>query len=421
MNCSTPLSRRSAASHNRRRRTQGAVAIAVALLLTVLLGAGALVMDIGNIYRVRAELQNASDSAAMAAAGRLDGTNNGFDPARARAKEYAEQHYAYDGDVVFNNPEEYVEFGCWDSVLAATDPAEREPEGADPFTPYEASAACDEPDEANAAKITTHRTEEVNGPVQHFLAQFLGPRQTDVEKPAIAVGGGPIDGCGFPLVVGECSLGHPDEEGFCEQCLVFKDDNDDNAGWTSFASEGGVGQGDLEAAIGDACFEGGEDGVPNVDDDGWCVNDCSTTMAGSEIQVQNGNQLTTADPGGGGPDQGDRTVCQLIQMILNRDGVNNPQSFKVEAPVIHTDQVGGEECNDKFAGKQTVSGYAVLEIFGIKCGQDQAPVQAPGAADCGDITGEKKFVIAKLHCDAEPRGHGGGGFHGTRGRPRLVR
>lgn len=46
----------------------GGVAVTVAILLVVLIGLGALVVDVGNLYWERRQLQNAADSAALAAA-----------------------------------------------------------------------------------------------------------------------------------------------------------------------------------------------------------------------------------------------------------------------------------------------------------------------------------------------------------------
>ncbi|MCC8392979.1 pilus assembly protein TadG-related protein [Paraburkholderia sp. MMS20-SJTR3] len=54
-----------------KKRQQGAVAVMVALMLIVLLGIGALAVDIGNLMVARNELQNAADAAAMAGAGCL--------------------------------------------------------------------------------------------------------------------------------------------------------------------------------------------------------------------------------------------------------------------------------------------------------------------------------------------------------------
>ena len=54
-----------------RRRQSGAAAILVAFLMIVFLGIAALALDIGYLYVVRTELQNAADAAALAGAGRL--------------------------------------------------------------------------------------------------------------------------------------------------------------------------------------------------------------------------------------------------------------------------------------------------------------------------------------------------------------
>ena len=49
-------------------RDEGAVLITVALMMTVLLGVGALVIDLGALYVEKRELQNGADAAALAIA-----------------------------------------------------------------------------------------------------------------------------------------------------------------------------------------------------------------------------------------------------------------------------------------------------------------------------------------------------------------
>ncbi|WP_422933874.1 TadE/TadG family type IV pilus assembly protein [Sinomonas sp. P47F7] len=51
-----------------REREKGAVAVMVAILAVVLIGVGAIAVDMGRIYSKRAELQNGADAAAMAIA-----------------------------------------------------------------------------------------------------------------------------------------------------------------------------------------------------------------------------------------------------------------------------------------------------------------------------------------------------------------
>ncbi len=55
-------------------RQHGAVAIIVALCLTILVGMLGLVLDLGHLYIAKTELQNAADAAALSGAERLNGT-----------------------------------------------------------------------------------------------------------------------------------------------------------------------------------------------------------------------------------------------------------------------------------------------------------------------------------------------------------
>ena len=64
---------------------QGQVAIVVALMLTVMLGFGALVVDVGLNWTARTQLQSAADAAALAGAAELPGQP---DEALAKATEY---------------------------------------------------------------------------------------------------------------------------------------------------------------------------------------------------------------------------------------------------------------------------------------------------------------------------------------------
>lgn len=69
-----------------RRPQQGAVAVFTAILIALLVGFGALVVDLGRLYVFKTELQTAMDSCALAASGGLTGANdpNVFNVARAR-------------------------------------------------------------------------------------------------------------------------------------------------------------------------------------------------------------------------------------------------------------------------------------------------------------------------------------------------
>ncbi|CAM2343135.1 pilus assembly protein TadG-related protein [Burkholderia vietnamiensis] len=68
LQCSPQKVKYAGVTSTRRQNEKGAVAITVALLMTVLLGAAALAIDVGYLFVVRNELQNAADAAALAGA-----------------------------------------------------------------------------------------------------------------------------------------------------------------------------------------------------------------------------------------------------------------------------------------------------------------------------------------------------------------
>lgn len=70
-------------------RQHGAVAIIVAICLVVLIGMLGLVLDLGHLYVVKSELQNAADAAALSGAKELDRSLAGVHRARDRAIEAA--------------------------------------------------------------------------------------------------------------------------------------------------------------------------------------------------------------------------------------------------------------------------------------------------------------------------------------------
>ncbi len=68
---------------------RGAVAIIVALCLTLLIGMLGLVLDLGHVYVAKTELQNAADAAALSGAKELDGSLDGVNRAVTWAIEAA--------------------------------------------------------------------------------------------------------------------------------------------------------------------------------------------------------------------------------------------------------------------------------------------------------------------------------------------
>src|SRR5436190_18278597 len=96
----------------RARAREGNVAMLTALMLVVIMAFVSLSFDVGNYYRVRTEDQSAVDSAALAGASALDGTNAGINAAKARAIDFGDRHYAYNGNVAMVNGD--IVPGNWD-------------------------------------------------------------------------------------------------------------------------------------------------------------------------------------------------------------------------------------------------------------------------------------------------------------------
>lgn len=158
-------------SHRRR----GTVITYVAITGTLLIGFAALAVDAGNLYRVRAELQNAADAAALAG---------------------ALAYFESDGLTTdeMRLTETIVEFATdaskWNMTLGDSTALERKDlligrhDFSNPWGPIDGTA---EVRRWNAADTTTRRTaESVNGPVPFFFAAIFGKSSGDVTAHARA-------------------------------------------------------------------------------------------------------------------------------------------------------------------------------------------------------------------------------------------
>jgi uncharacterized membrane protein len=155
-----------------RRDTRGASAVFVAVSIFLLLTVVGLVIDLGHLYVVKQELQNAADAGASAGAMSLYWLGTGTEPQDAKDLLSCEYAHLKATEVVNQNksdgdrleiPVADVQVGLW-QFNAGT--------GAWEFQ----SVTCD-PDNAytiNAVRVTTRRTQAVNGPVNLIFARLLG-------------------------------------------------------------------------------------------------------------------------------------------------------------------------------------------------------------------------------------------------------
>jgi Flp pilus assembly protein TadG len=374
----------------RRGQQRGSVAVLVAVTMVVLLGFASLVIDIGNLYRVRGQLQNAADSAALAGAQELDHTQDGIDRARDKAREYAAQHLA-NGTAVALADDDIV-FGHWN-------------EDQDTFTSLGPSP--DNPGLVNAVQILDRRDQTQGNPVSHMLAPLLGIQQSDLTALATAIAGGPDAECGFPMVVPDCALHAAIDGGTCDYCMYFQDNNSDNAGWTSF-DDGAVSGPAIKDLIEAACYSSGSVAIDPTT--GECRGECNKTSAGQQVKVQNGNLMN----------QGGNNFCPVIQDILTRGVAGGPaQPFTVRVPVLQS--TSGTCDASQFSSFKTIAGYATLEIYGAKCAAPDPGVFAP-SSPCTPPPSDK-YIVAALRCDLESeQGVASGTSFGLEAkRVRLVR
>ncbi len=245
------------------------VAISIFLLLTVV----GLVIDLGHLYVVKQELQNAADAGASAGAMSLYWLGSGTDPqdaqnllsceyAHLKAVEVVNQNRSDGNQLVI--PVGDVEVGVWQF---------NEAKGAWEFAPL----SCD-PANAytiNAVRVTTRRTQEVNGPVNLIFARLLGIPSVDLTGRATAMLGWVRQlrpGAGFPIAVGDNYVPPVGQR----MWVTFSPDYSDTGGWHAFKLNS------CSASTTESLINGTWKDNPNID-----PNDLAIKV-GDYITMQNG-------------------------------------------------------------------------------------------------------------------------------------
>lgn len=154
------------------QRRRGAVAVQVAIAMTVMVGFAALTIDVGAMYNAKAELQRTADAAALAAAAMLGEYQTGApqEAARDRAVEFAAANGVW-GQSMFVDRQSDVTFG-----RAVFDPSSSK---------YDFVPTQNMPD---AVRVTVRMTEDsANGPLSLFFASIFGTDSTELSADAIAM------------------------------------------------------------------------------------------------------------------------------------------------------------------------------------------------------------------------------------------
>lgn len=219
---------------------KGVVAPLVAIMLSVLLGAVALAIDVGYMMNTRTELQRIADAAALAGArtlGRLYECNADlasctqpmpyedqltYEPDAAIIKQASMdvglQNQAGGSKTGITIIENEIVIGNWDGAA------------------HTLTANSISPD---AVRVTVRRDGSANGPITTFFARIFGINTVDVSATATAaltgessVGPGKV----IPVGISYAWYLNKGANNFCDQPIKFYPSNDPEscAGWTTF-------------------------------------------------------------------------------------------------------------------------------------------------------------------------------------------
>lgn len=213
---------------------RGAVALYVVLLLPVLIGFGALAIDIGHGVLVRAQLSHAADSAALAACSPLLGTRvaDPVNTGKTYAVATAAANEANGQPVDDVDPDGDIVTGTWDWEAGT-------------FT------AEDEEELVNAMLVRTAREDTRGTAIDTFFAPLLGVASFNAYGEAIAAAGGPSRDRAFPIAIPLCSIVDGDGIVDCSGTPITLDETVfDNGGLTGLI-DGSSTLGDLQDLIND--------------------------------------------------------------------------------------------------------------------------------------------------------------------------
>ena len=317
---------------------RGSISILFAVVLAFLLvGFLALVIDVGHFYVVRAELQNAADSSALAGARDLDGTTGKFGVALQSAQAYSIAHQANGTPVEV--PAADVSLGRWDIAGRA-------------FVVTQTPAP-----QVNAVRVVTRRSAATGNPVATFFASTFGVTQQDITATSIALGGSPKSACGFPLAVPDCSLYDSAGNLRCDSTLTFGDGTTDSAAFT-LMSMANPNTTDIDCAM--ACVLGYTPLPKSCPCNSRCME---TSIENGPIKISNGNNFST------------NMVNYINAVVAGEPG----GTLLVQVPVVKT-SLTSNCARFVLSGDQVIVGYAQMRLTGATQGP---PKSLAAKVDCG--------------------------------------
>lgn len=358
------------------RGQRGATAVLIAICLVLLCGFLALALNVGHLFSVRGELQNAADSGALAGAMELDGTDASGQLASAvsKAGNYAARHFT---DTSTGVVAESVELGQWTSAPGpCVQRGDASPDGnrfcvVDPATSGAALAI-------NAVRVVTARTGPAGssggGGVPLFAGGLIAPQNTDgtstVRTAAVAVTGGP---CGqncptLPIVI---------------RAGCLRDSGAVRCGSTYFVG--------LSSATKDTAGQSGletgptESGLQSTNSPAVCdvvkPNTCRQVTSPAWLTTSNGNNLTANCMAGctyqnaaiGWKSTSNATTCEAIRSMLDSNCDGNLDAplgtVKTQIPVVVYPGETIDSCPEgaQYNSPAQVVGVATVALVSARC------------------------------------------------------
>jgi len=188
------------------KKQRGSVIVITAICLIVLIGIGALAIDVGYLYATRAELQNVADAAALAGARYIGEEYLKLEPNQMSTHQFTKNEvYAVVEAVSTQNKAAKksisidindLKIGNWDATEYTEDIGKRESDGS--FTPDVENLTG--PD---AVRVIARRKDGINGAITTFFANIFNINTANLtSKKSIAALSGPKE-------VGEGELNTP--------------------------------------------------------------------------------------------------------------------------------------------------------------------------------------------------------------------
>lgn len=414
----------------------GATAVLVAICLVMLIGFLALALNVGHLFSVRGELQNAADSGALAGAMELDGSDakGELTSAEAKAFDYAGRHFT---DTRTGVVAEGVQLGYWGPAAAMSVCDQQGPASPDGYrfcridkTAAGAAAMI------NAVRVVTARTGDATAPggggVELFASGIIAPGSTDgrstVRTAAVAVTGGPCsqDCPKLPIVI---------RAGCLKDAGVLRCGSNYFVGLSS-ATKDTAGQSGLETGMTPDHLEStNSPAVCEVIQPGACRSVTSPAWA----TTSNGNNLTANCMPGCTYNNGQNawtstsnaTTCEAIraQLDANCDGVLDAPlgTVKTQVPVVVYPGEDENSCPEgaQYNGPAQIVGIATVALVSARC-DNQSP-----SSDVSQICDDKMAGYSASQCLAfqlmceqkdDDKATVGCGWFGTSPlRPVLVR